>query len=141
MKKMSKGFTLIELMVTVVIIGVLSAIAFPAYTDYVVRAKRADATDSVLWIASRLEDLYLIDDTYANAVLGVAVGVKTSVGDATSKQGRYTLALSGPGGNGNPNRVGYTITASPVTTDSACGNLIYDSLGQRTDSQGKGDCW
>lgn len=65
--KFSKGFTLIELMVVVAIVGILSAVAMPAYTDYVTRGRIPDATASLAAMRVRMEQYYQDNKTYVNA--------------------------------------------------------------------------
>ena len=59
-----KGFTLIELMITVAIIGSLSAIAYPSYTEFVIRSNRAEAQSELLRLANRQEQYYMDNRVY-----------------------------------------------------------------------------
>lgn len=125
--KNNKGFTLIELMIVIAIIGILAAVGYPAYTSSVKKANRADGIDSLLALAGRMEEFYMNDDTYANATLGNI---------ATSSDGLYTLVIT------SADAYTYLLTATPVQGDPGCGNLTMDSLGQKGTSAGTvSDCW
>lgn len=65
--RLSKGFTLVELMVTVAIVGILSAIALPSYRDYVIRGKIPEATGTLAIKRVKLEQHYQDNKTYASA--------------------------------------------------------------------------
>ena len=65
LNKYSRGFTLIELMVTVAIVGILAAIAYPSYTQYVIRANRSAAQAQMLDIANRQQQFLLANRAYA----------------------------------------------------------------------------
>ena len=123
----NRGFTLVELMIVIAIVGILASVAYPAYTSSVKKAHRADGIHALLSLAGRMEEFYLDNDTY----------VAAPVGSPTSLDGYYTLTIT------TQTAFGYTLTATtiPVGADTVCGNLILDSLGQKTDSQNNGNCW
>jgi type IV pilus assembly protein PilE len=85
----AKGFTLIELMITVAVVGILAAIALPSYTSYVARARRADARTQLVQVAQFMQRFYAANDSYvqdrsANAVLTqVPPGLQVSPSDGT----------------------------------------------------------
>jgi type IV pilus assembly protein PilE len=134
MKRINKGFTLIELMIVVAILGILSAIAYPSYTSYVKRANRADAIDSLLALAGRMEELYMNTDSYATATVNAA-GTGT-VGSSETSEGLYTLSIP------SATAFAYKLTATPKTADAECATLSLDSLGQKTATgTNAANCW
>jgi type IV pilus assembly protein PilE len=125
MKKNNQGFTLIELMIVIAIIGILAAVGYPAYTSAVKKANRGDAMDALLQESGRLEEFYMNNDTYTGA----------AVANANSDEGMYTIAVAI-----DASGFSYILTATPVGTDTECGNLILNSLGQKSSSTGT-NCW
>lgn len=71
--KAQNGFTLVELMITVVIVGILAAVAVPAYTDYVTRGKLAEASTELAAMRVKLEQFYQDNRTYSGACVADTV--------------------------------------------------------------------
>ncbi|MDO9423977.1 MAG: type IV pilin protein [Methylobacter sp.] len=128
--KRSSGFTLIELMIVVAIIGVLASIAYPAYTEYVIRAKRSDGKAALLQVQLAQEKYRANNVSYGTlAQIGVS---------ATSPDGHYTIAVSGN------TATAYTATATPLApfADAKCGALGIDQAGVKTAGSGTvANCW
>ncbi|HRQ59413.1 MAG TPA: pilin [Azoarcus taiwanensis] len=97
MKKMQQGFTLIELMIVVAIIGILAAVALPAYQDYTIRAKVSEGVVQASGAKSTVAE-NLASGGLADACLGVATGTigRTTLGctDAGAGAGPVTIDVS-----------------------------------------------
>lgn len=101
----SGGFTLIELMITVVIIGILAAVALPSYNDYILRSRLSEATNELSAMRARMEQHYQDNRTYASSgsftapcLSEVSAGLFTvgcNAGDVTSST--YTITATGSG--------------------------------------------
>lgn len=117
--KMQRGFTLIELMIVVAIIGILSAIALPAYTDYIIRGRIPDATSNLAAKRVQMEQFFQDNRTY--------VGAPACNADATSSRfftfscpaaataTTYTLQATGTGPMADFN---YTINQANTKTSN-----------------------
>ena len=118
------GFTLIELMITVAIIGILAAVAYPAYTQYVIRANRVAAQSEMMDIANRQQQFLLSNRSYASKATLEASGY-TLPSSVSSKYG-YAIAI---GGGAVPS---YTLTFTPTGAQASDGNLALTSEGSKT---------
>jgi type IV pilus assembly protein PilE len=118
MKKSRKGFTLVEMVIVVLIIGVLAAIAIPSYREYVIRGHRRAAQAAMMEIATRQQQYFVANRTYATKdELGFVL--PDQVGDFYD----YTIDLL----DGPP--PGFEITFEPQGSQSSDGDLTLDSEG------------
>ncbi len=109
--RMNKGFSLVELMVALVIIGILTVIAVPSYSSYLVKSSRAAAQKELLELASLQEKIYLNSSAYTPNMTTAYNGTATGgLGKTTGQtdDGRYSLAF-----NGTPDQT-FEIRAVPV---------------------------
>jgi type IV pilus assembly protein PilE len=143
-KRDSGGFTLIELMITVAIIAILAAIAFPSYIQYITRSNRAAAEGYMLEVTS-LQQRYLLDArTYAGPVCpNVTTAGMTALGASPppTVSANYSISTC------SPTAITFTVTATPIGSqlarDSKCGTLSIDQTGTKsvTGSAGTATCW
>ena len=139
MNKTIRGVTLIELLIVVAIIGILAAIAYPSYRQYVVNSARTEAKTNLLKIIDQHERFYINHNTYASAI-GAGAGQLDFVPvEGTDALYTYTLDNTSPTG-------GYTITATPIGNQAgdSCTAITIDSSGIKTSNGQTHDdagCW
>ncbi len=125
--KKSAGFTLIEVMIVVAIIGIISAIGFPSYSSYVKKSRRADGHLALLNVVQTMERCKTARFSYANCTVPPS--------QAKSPEQYYEIAL-----DGGLTASTFTIKATAKnaqTKDTGCTELTIDELGERLPA----DCW
>ncbi|NNF17084.1 MAG: hypothetical protein HKN70_10075, partial [Gammaproteobacteria bacterium] len=126
-----------ELLITLVILGILVAIAVPNYTGRVIKASRSDATGALLALAAAQEKFYLKNNAYTDTL--------ADLGITTTAEKKYDLAITLPGAGG------FVATAtpadeSPQLADSDCQSFSIDHTGRKLATDGDsgdttGKCW
>jgi type IV pilus assembly protein PilE len=149
-----QGFTLVELMITVVIVSILASIAIPSYTSYIQKSRRTDAKSALLNLASLEERYFSTNNTYTNlptnlgytAAAGVAFPVGSGYYNITTLNATAALPPANAGAVGTPAL--YNITATAINSqanDLLCATFSINSAGQQTatgtDPNPNVDCW
>lgn len=114
-----RGFTLIELMVVVAIVGILAAVGYPAYTEHIRQSRRVDAQTALMELVQFMERHYTTNGSYTGASLPFTVSPKSGTA-------YYNLSLTSAAQT-------YTLTATPTTVQAGdkCGTLSLNQTGLR----------
>lgn len=140
-----QGFTLIEVMIVVVIVGILLAVALPSYQEALRKGRRADGIDKLLELANRQEQFMLDRSTYTANLADLGYDAPF-----VSDEGHYSMTVAACAG-GSIDRC-YTLTATPTGTspqngDERCFAFTLDSTGAKTVAEEDGsdaaanNCW
>ncbi len=142
----SRGFSLIELMITIAIVAILASLATAAYTSQVQKSRRTDARSALLDLAGREEKLFSTSNAYSDAPSDLGYGGVNAAWPITVGSGYYQVTVVVP----DPNQGGaagtYSITANTYgmqVNDTTCTSLSVNQLGAQT-STGSGTaatCW
>ncbi|ENX60348.1 MULTISPECIES: type IV pilin protein [Acinetobacter] len=123
------GFTLAEMMIVVVVIGILVAIAYPSYQQYISKTKRVAVESEMLEIAASLQRYKAINSTFMTPT-NAAITLSTIHHNGLSPQSGptlYNLALS------NVTAGSWTLTATPANGQTGDGHVVLNNQGHR--------CW
>ncbi len=127
--KKSEGFTLIELMITIAIIGILAMIAVPNYQQFMREGRRADGQSTLLDIAARQEKYFMENHLYTANISDLGVGTSETL---LTKGNYYSIAATcGLVPDGGCQQ-GYVLTATAQNGQQEDGNLKIDSIGRKT---------
>jgi len=131
MKKNTLGFSLVELVVVVAIIGILAGLAYPQYRDYLTRSNRAAAKQLMLDMASRQEQILLDQRSYTTSFTTLVPQFPSELNNKYTNA--PTIVTSGNDCNNTAlPAVGYRITLVAIGSQTADGNLCLDSMGNKT---------
>ena len=132
MRKRTGGFTLIELMITIAVIGILSAIAYPNYTEYVKKSHRTEAKRELLRLANLQEQLFVDSRKYTDNMKDLGLAADPFITESK----RYSIDASVIG---STFKLTATAQDAQATNDSHCAKFHLTELGEKTATST--DCW
>lgn len=117
-----RGYTLVELLITVSIVGILAAVVFPAYTAQVQRAGRSDAKTFLLQAHARQESFFGINSRYAGNMTTLGYGADLLL----TEDDRYQVSVNAS----SPNTFVLDAVPNPASpqADDGCGSFVVDHL-------------
>ena len=129
-----KGFSLVELMIVVAIIGILASVAYPSYVDFVAKSNRSEGQRELLRIANLQEQYFIDQRSYTGDMTQLGLNADPFITDGGYFSIDAVVAASG---------TSYTLTASATTTqalnDASCKKLEVTDTGKKTATSA--DCW
>lgn len=132
------GFTLIEVMIVVAVIGIIAAIAVPSYSRYMTDARRTDAIAFLSEVAGEQQRYFTENNQFADDMEELGYGDAATF---TTPEGHYVVSVTNPGGTGR-----FLLTATPVTggkqaSDSECLAFTVSDTGVKANTGSNTDCW
>lgn len=130
----SGGFTLIELMITVAVVAILAAIAYPSYQEQVRKSRRSDAKSALLNVAQVMERRYSERAAYPDqATTKTLVGDGSAGSDIKSPDGYYLMTVTLSASPSGTAAQAYSLTAAPTGTQTGdkCGSFTLTNAGAK----------
>ena len=138
-----KGFTLVELMIVVAIVGILAAIAYTSYQDSVRKSHRADAKAELLRIATAQEKFFSRHGRYARTVVDLGYPQSATPGTLDFNE-QYNIVITNSPANAADPAVTFTLTANAegAQVNDKCDGLSINSVGAKGVTKGDNSiCW
>lgn len=142
-REMQKGFTLIELMIVLAIIGILAGIAYPTYMSFVRKTNRVEAKTDLMDAAQRLQRCYTAYGSFITSPgdnsCAVYTQLKAATGIVSQGAGYYRIQF-----DGTPTATSYTLIATaikaPQLLDKGCTTMSLSSVGVKLPAS-PSSCW
>lgn len=147
LRRVAKGFSLIELMIVVAVVAILASLAYYNYSRYASRTRRADGREMLMRVAAAQERFFTNTNAYATSTAGITNAPPAGLGlTTTSSGGHYTIsALAGPCGTAACYVMAATPVAGDVQANDDCGALTLDNVGNKgwtgSHPPTNGNCW
>lgn len=135
MQKRENGFTLIELMITVAIVGILAAISYPSYQESVYRSRRAEAKSMLVEATARQERFFSQNNQYSANTNGLGYPAVSGNNNLANSENSYYQITVATATVTCPIATCFSMTATAVNgqlNDTKCRTLTLNSLGQKT---------
>ena len=137
------GFTLVELLVTIVVAATLISIAVPTYMSQVRKSRRTEARTAVLDLATREERYYSVNNSYSQAAVDLGYGTDTGqIQNLVVGNGYYQVTVTSTAAI-PPARAGFSVVATAIgaqAKDTSCLTFSVDQTGAQTSTPAT-DCW
>lgn len=141
----NRGFTLIELMITVAIVGIISALAYPSYSRYITKSKRTECRAAIMQIMQQQERYFTQQNTYlafskpTSDSTAAAISMRSISGDSFAKS---ACLLSAAACSGSTIAVCVKVTGEPVVADAEVANITMQSDGTKgCTGTDQSKCW
>lgn len=136
------GFSMVEILVALSIIGILGALAYPSYKDKIQSSRRAEAKTALSDLATRMEAYYAKTNTYATATIASGNATTDILSSAATSSSLYTLSIDAAATTATT----YAIKATPTgaqASDVKCAALVLNSLNVKsvTGTDPPASCW
>ncbi len=140
------GFSLVDLLTVMAILGIIGSIAFPSHQSFSLRVHRTEASVALMDVAKRMQQYHVLYKTYTDDLL--ALGLNSS--PYITENGRYSIRVDDNGGGGGacPIAICFKLVAPAIgnqAMDTDCAVFELNSMGDRTALAGGGsqnnNCW
>jgi type IV pilus assembly protein PilE len=149
LQRSSRGFTLIELMVAVVVVGILTSVAVTSYRSSIQKTNRQVAKTALLDLAAREEKYFSLNNAYSSTITDLYPGTSLSWGFSVPLSGTALYTISTPTvttastSSTTITPAAFALIAVPTggQTNDACGSFTLNSVGQQAVTGTGSSCW